>query len=123
MGARCNFVFKQSEDMAVALYSHWDEDHMYELLAAALNHARPRIQMGDIAYATRMAISYIIKDQILEETGYGITAMDPSDQGFLDHPITIDFTDGTVGSGEEWHSINDFINYYSVSLIPAAQKG
>lgn len=117
MGARCNFVFKQSEDQAVTLYSHWDEDHMYELLAAALQHAQPRIEMGDIPYATRMAISYIIKDQILEETGFGITAMDPSDQGFLDHPITIDFTDMTVGSGEEWHSINDFINYHSVQLI------
>jgi hypothetical protein len=117
MGARCNFVFKQSQDMAVTLYSHWDEDHMYELLAAALQHAQPRIQMGDIPYATRMAISYIMKDQILEETGYGIYAMDPSDQGFLDHPITIDFTDMTVGSGEDWHSINDFINYHSVQLI------
>ena len=90
---------------------------MYELLAAALQHAQPRIQMGDIPYATRMAISYIIKDQVMEETGYGIYAMDPSDQGFLDHPITIDFTDMTVGSGEEWHSINDFINYHSVQLI------
>jgi len=117
MGARCNFVFKQSEDQAVTLYSHWDEDHMYELLAAALQHAQPRIQMGDIPYATRMAISYIIKDQVMEETGYGIYAMDPSDQGFLDHPIIIDFTDMTVGSGEEWHSINDFINYHSVQLI------
>jgi hypothetical protein len=117
MGARCNFIFKQSEDQAVALYSHWDEDHMYELLAAALQHAMPRIQMGDTPYATRMAISYIIKDSILDETGYGIYACDPSDQGFMDHPITIDFTDGTVGSGEDWHSIPDFISYHSAQLI------
>jgi len=117
MGARCNFIFKQSEDLAVALYSHWDEDHMYELLAAALQHAMPRIQMNDIPYATRMAISYIIKDQILEETGFGIEAMDPSNQGFLDHPVTIDFTDMTVGEGEAWHSINDFINYNLVTTV------
>ncbi len=103
--------------MAVCLYSHWDEDYMHEVLAAALQHARPRLQMGDIPYATRMAISHIIRDSILEETGYGIYAMDPSDQGFLDHPITIDFTDMTVGSGEDWHSINDFINYHSVQLV------
>jgi hypothetical protein len=90
---------------------------MYPLLAAALDHALPRIHMGDIAYSTRMAISYIIKDSILDETGYGITAMDPSDQGFLDHPITIDFTDMTVGSGEDWHSILDFIAYHSVQLV------
>ncbi len=117
MGARCNFVFKQSEDYAVALYSHWDEDHMYELLAAALDHARPRLEIGDIAYGTRMAISYIIKDSVLDETGYGITAMDPSDQGFLDHPITIDLTDMTVGSGEDWHSLTDFISYHSTRLV------
>jgi hypothetical protein len=115
MGARCNFVFKQSEDMAVVLYSHWDEDNMYELLAAALDHARPR--WSDHSYATRMAISYIIKDSILDETGYGISAMDPSDQAFLDHPITIDLTDMTVGSGEDWHSIPDFISYHSARLV------
>lgn len=113
MGARCTFVFKQSENMAVALYSHWDEDHMHELLAGALQHARPRLQIGDTSYGTRMAISYIIKDSILDETGYGIYAMDPSDQGFLDHPITIDLTDMTVGSGEDWHKIEDFISYHT----------
>lgn len=113
MGARCTFVFKQSENMAVALYSHWDEDHMHELLAGALQHARPRLQIGDTSYGTRMAISYIIKDSILDETGYGIYAMDPSNQEFLDHPITIDLTDMTVGSGEDWHNIEDFISYHT----------
>ncbi len=113
MGARCNFVFKQSEDLTVTLYSHWDEDNMYTVLAHALQHARPRLQMGDIPYATRMAISYIIQDSILEETGYGIYAMDPSDQAFLDHPITIDLTDMTVGSGDDWHTIEEFISYHS----------
>lgn len=117
MGARCNFVFKQSDDLAVVLYSHWDEDHMYELLAQALAHAKPRIEMGDASYATRMAISYIIKDSILDETGYGIYAVDPSDQAFMDHPITIDFTDMTVGSGEDWHSINDFISYHTLQKV------
>jgi len=117
MGARCNFIFKQSEDHAVALYSHWDEDHMDTLLAAALQHATPRIQMNDIPYATRMAISYIMQDSILEETGYGITAMNPSDPGYLDHPITIDFTNMTVGTGNQWHSIEDYINYHSSQLV------
>ena len=39
MGARCTFVFKQSEDLAVALYSHWGEDSMHSDLAQALQHA------------------------------------------------------------------------------------
>ena len=117
MGARCNFIFKQLEDHAVALYSHWDADQIHDVLAAALDHARPGLQMGDVAYATRMAISYIIKDSILDETGYGITAIDPSDQGFLDQPITIDLTDMTVGSGDEWHNIEDYINYHTLQRV------
>jgi hypothetical protein len=110
MGARCTFVFKQSKNQAVALYSHWGEDTMYEDLAAALQHAAPR--KSDESYYTRMAISYLLKDDLLDELHYGLYACDPSDQAFMDHPITIDLTDGTVGEGEEWHTIDEFINYH-----------
>jgi hypothetical protein len=112
MGARCTFVFKQSEDHAVALYSHWGEESMYEDLAAALDHARRR--WDDYSYGTRMAISYLIQHDLLDETGFGIYACDPSDQGFMDNPITIDFTDKTVGNGEEWHSFDEFVDYHGM---------
>ena len=65
MGARCTFVFKQSEDLAVALYSHWGEDSLYTDLAAALEHAAPRL--SDESYYIRMAVSYLMKDDILEQ--------------------------------------------------------
>lgn len=117
MGARCTFVFKTDEDHAVALYSHWGEDSLYSDLAAALNHARPRWQ--DPSYGTRMAISYLIQHNILDETGFGIYGCDPSDQGFMDTPITIDFTDLTVGNGEEWHSFDEFVNYHGNILTKA----
>jgi hypothetical protein len=115
MGARCTFVFKQSKDQAVALYSHWGEYDMYEDLAAALQHAMPRIEMRDHAYATRMAISYLIKDSILDETGFGIYACNPNDLGFMDEPIIINLVNNTVDSrvGGE-HSIKDFINYHNL---------
>lgn len=99
----------------MALYSHWGEDSMYPDLAAALQHALPR--MGDESYFIRMAISHLIQHNILDETGFGIYACDPSDQAFMDHPITIDLTDGTVGSGEDWHSIQDFVNYHGATLV------
>ena len=114
MGARCTFVFKQSEDLAVALYSHWGEDSMYHDLAAALQHAAPR--KGDESYYIRMAISHLIKDSILDETNFGIYACDPSDQAFMDHPVTIDLTDGTVDEGEDWHDIDSFISYHLGTL-------
>jgi hypothetical protein len=110
MGARCNFIFKTSEDQAVALYSHWGEDAMYEDLAAALAHAAPRL--GDESYYIRMAISYLIKDNILDETGYGIYPCNPNDLGFMDHPILIDLVNRTISDDTGNHSIEDFINYH-----------
>jgi hypothetical protein len=112
MGARCTFVFKQSEDQAVALYSHWGEYSMYQDLAAALQHAAPR--MGDDSYYVRMAVSYLIKDNILDETGYGIYACNPNDLGFMDHPVVIDLVNRTVMDDTGIHPINDFISYHGL---------
>ena len=116
MGARCTFVFKQSEDLAVALYSHWGEDSMYQDLAQALQHAKPR--SGDKEYYVRMAISYLIQDSILDETGFGIYACDPNDLGFMDHPILIDLTDNTIShDGVDHKSIDSFIEYNLPSSV------
>lgn len=111
MGARCTFVFKQSEDLAVALYSHWGEDSMYEDLALALKHAAPR--SGDESYYIRMVISYLLKDSILDETGYGIYACNPKDMAFMDHPIIIDLIGNTITDDTGIHPINEFINYHA----------
>jgi hypothetical protein len=110
MGARCTFVFKQSEDLGVALYSHWGEDSMYADLAQALQHAK--VRKGDNEYYVRMAISYLLQDSILDETGFGIYACNPNDLGFMDHPILIDLTDNTIShDGVDHKDIDSFINY------------
>ena len=110
MGARCTFVFKQKEDLGVALYSHWGEDSMYQDLAQALQHAA--VRKGDIEYYTRMAISHLLKDSILDETGFGLYACNPNDLGFMDHPILIDLTNNTISHDDVNHKdIDSFINY------------
>jgi hypothetical protein len=116
MGARCTFVFKQSEDLAVALYSHWGEDSMYQDLAQALQHAKPR--SGDKEYYVRMAISYLMQDSILDETGFGIYACNPNNLGFMDHPIIIDLTNNTISHDDVGHKdIDSFINYNLPSSV------
>ena len=112
MGARCTFVFKQSEDQAVALYSHWGEDTMYVDLAAALQHAAPR--KGDESYYTRMAVSYLLKDDLLDELHYGLYACNPNDLGFMDHPIIIDLTNNTILDDTGIHNIDEFISYHNL---------
>jgi hypothetical protein len=115
MGARCTFIFKQSEDLAVALYSHWGEDSMHSDLAEALQHAA--LRFGDTEYYTRMAVSYLLKDSILDETGFGLYACNPNDLGFADHPILIDLTDNTITDETGSHDINSFVNYHSPSTV------
>jgi hypothetical protein len=115
MGARCTFVFKQSEDLAVALYSHWGEDAMHSDLAQALQHAV--VRKSDNEYYTRMAVSYLLKDSILDETGFGLYACNPNDLGWADHPILIDLTNNTITDETGSHDIDSFVNYHSPSGI------
>ena len=115
MGARCTFVFKDTHDTAIALYSHWGESTMYQDLAAALKHAMPRIEMNDTPYATRMAICWLMQDSILDETGFGIFPItQPDNIGGFEHPILIDFTSNTIKDDTGTHSIDEFIRYHTM---------
>jgi hypothetical protein len=95
MGARINFVFKHSEKgPVVVLYSHWGQDEWQQDLSAAMEHARPR--WTDSSYGTRMMISHLIQNSILEETGFGIYAIDQDGYDLGEQTILIDFTTKTV---------------------------
>jgi hypothetical protein len=113
MGARCTFVFKQTDGNAIGLYSHWGEDSMYDDLAAALQHAAPR--KNDESYYIRMAVSYLLQDSILDETGFGLFAFEPNDSHamFLDHPIFIDLKNDTVTDDTGTHMVDEFIRYHA----------
>ena len=115
MGARCNFVFKQKEDLAVALYSHWGEYERHRDLALALQHAA--VRKGDVEYYTRMTVSHLLKDSILDETGYGLYACNPNSQDWMDHPILIDLTTNTISDETGSHEIDSFINYHLPSDV------
>ena len=108
MGARCNFVFKQKEDLAVALYSHWGEYERHRDLALALQHAA--VRKGDVEYYTRMTVSHLLKDSILDETGFGLYACNPNTAlDYMDLPILIDLTNNTITDETGSHEIDSFI--------------
>ena len=116
MGARCTFVFKQKEDLAVALYSHWGEYEMHRDLALALQHAA--VRKGDLEYYTRMAVSHLLKESILDETGFGLYACNPNTAlDYMDSPILIDLTNNTISDETGSHEIDSFINYHLPSDV------
>lgn len=95
MGARINFVFKDSEDgPSVVLYSHWGQTDWESDIAGALRHARPR--HADSSYATRMMISYLLQHNILDETGFGIYAINGTNYDLGEQTVVIDFINQTV---------------------------
>jgi len=89
MGARVNYIFDDGTDALVVLYSHWGADSIESDLEQAFAWATPR--KGDHSYWTRMVISYLIQNEVLDETGYGIYAIKRGDRaGFWDTVVTID---------------------------------
>ena len=94
MGARINFVFKDGTDSSVVLYSHWGQDSWETDLAQALEHSKPR--WNDSVYGTRMMISYLIKDQVMDETGFGIFSVTGDNFDLGEQTVIIDFVNKTV---------------------------
>ena len=117
MGARINFVFKDVESAigepssSVVLYSHWGETEWQRDLAMALEHAKPR--WSDASYFTRMIISYLIQDSVLEETGFGIYAINDVYEDLGDTTVILDISHDTIidpqGNVVKW---TDFIKAY-----------
>ena len=95
MGARINFVFDDGTDSLVNLYSHWGESNWKDDLVGALIHAQPR--KGDTSYFTRMVISHLMKDYVLDETGFGIYAINRSEIGNnFDKTVVLDLVNNIV---------------------------
>jgi hypothetical protein len=95
MGARINFVFKESIDgPSVVLYSHWGQDSWETDIAGALEHSKPR--WNDSSYGTRMMISYLMKDSIMDETGFGIYSISGTNYDLGEQTVIIDFINKTV---------------------------
>ena len=110
MGARINFVFKDSaEGPSVVLYSHWGQDSWQPDLAMALQHAKAR--WNDSSYGTRMIISYLISDNVMDETGFGLYAINNINHDLGEQTVIVDFTNKTV---TDIHPVkwDAFINAY-----------
>ena len=96
MGARINFVFDDGTDSLVNLYSHCGESNWQDDLVGALIHAQPR--KGDHSYFTRMVISHLMKDYVLDETGFGIYAISRSEIGnqLFDKTVVLDLVNNLL---------------------------
>jgi len=108
MGARINFVFDDGTESLTVLYSHWGESTWEDDLVGALVHAQPRHR--DYSYFTRMVISHLIQEHILDETGFGIYSIARSEiSDLFDKVVVLDLVHDLVTDLDN----NNSIPFYS----------
>ena len=87
MGDRAQVLI---EDVGVYLYTHWYGEDLPEIVRVALSK---RWRWNDPEYLARIVFSEMIKDEIFEETGYGIGT---SQHGDVSRIVTVNCGEQTV---------------------------
>ena len=107
MGDRINVVlyYDEEETKQVTFYSHWGGYGMLQCVADALNRGRRR--WSDESYLARIIFSEMIKDEIMELTGYGIYPDEYHDAGR--ETIYVNLYKQTVRQGSLAWNYDDFI--------------
>ncbi len=71
MGDRGNIVFHEDYgDGVIYFYTHWSGSELPNIVASALSRGENR--WDDDIYLARILFSELIKNDVLDETGYGI---------------------------------------------------
>jgi hypothetical protein len=90
MGDRANVVLKQGEEQ-ICLYTHWAGSELELIAKEALKRGQKRLD--DFPYLSRIVFCEMIKNDVMGETGYGISALVGDGK---DRVITIDCDEQTI---------------------------
>jgi hypothetical protein len=71
MGDRGNIVLKSKGQPNIFLYTHWSGSELPTVVQNALKRGKGRI--GDDPYLNRIIFIELVKDDILSETGFGLS--------------------------------------------------
>ena len=98
MGDRGQVELVMSEG-SIFLYTHWGAEGLPWVVAKALDRGRSR--WDDDEYLNRIIFSQMIKDEVMEETGYGISLGERGDTWRL---VRVDYNDSTITVVDNGHS-------------------
>lgn len=98
MGDRRNVVVEFENDLSVVFYTHWSGSDLPETLANALKRGTSR--WSDPSYLARIIFSEMVKDSILDPTGYGIEPIVSGSDEYTEadpgYDLVVDLKDQTV---------------------------
>lgn len=111
MGDRANIAIKQNdlqtkdgEPVHIYFYTHWSGEDLPMILQSALRRGEPR--WNDTPYLSRIIFSEMIQDDVLDETGYGISTYICDNEHDI---IYIDPESNTVSIGDRQWSFKDYV--------------
>jgi hypothetical protein len=112
MGARTNYTIITTDNPAqnINVYAHWDGEVGEDILFSAVKSARPRIDMGDTAYAARIIIDQLTKEGRDSETGYGIYI---GEEIYYEEEYTykeVDLIQHTITIGDTTYALDKWLN-------------
>lgn len=112
MGARTNYTIITTDNPVqnINVYAHWDGEAGEDILWGAINKAKPRIDMGDTAYAARIIIDMLTKEGRDSETGYGIYI---GDTVYYEEEYTykeVNLVNNTVTIGDTTYALDKWLN-------------
>lgn len=87
MGNRGNIIMKYSDGNKIYFYSHngGDNETLKSIIKSALIRGKDR--WSDESYLARIIFSEMIKDYIMETTGFGISSYQIEDGGLIEVDI------------------------------------
>lgn len=105
MGDRANVCLKQENDQGkIYLYTHWSGTKLPATVQNALQRSKDR--WNDEPYLGRIIFSEMIKNDIMDLTGYGISTYVCDGE---DRIITIDVDNQTVSTKSKSYTFTQFI--------------
>ena len=114
MGDRRNVVVEFDNETSVALYTHWSGSELPQTLASALLRGQDR--WTDPTYLTRIIFSEMIRDSVMDTTGYGIEPIPYGSIHYCEaspgYDITVDIANQSVTLGGKVYSFAVFTNEF-----------
>lgn len=118
MGNRANIKIVTGKANDIYFYSHWGGYDLPLVLKRALIRGENR--WDDDAYLNRIIFSEMIKGNVLEETGFGISLELCDNQNFI---INVNPTDNTVDFNSHYWSFQEYISMSDEDILSYYHNG
>lgn len=112
MGDRANIhTFSKDSQTGIYFYSHWGGN---ELPVVLQNSLKKKWRWDDEPYLNRIIFCEMVKDELLEETGYGIGTYIRDNEHDI---IEVDVTNQKVKIGKKLWSFQEYIDADLTKLL------